>query len=95
MDLSKSCFVLHIRNNFLIAHLFPYSIIYACARFCTKFLADLWMNKHTLFLHGFSKSNILYLAVLHNYQSPLVGKNNCLLGRDVVHCTKLLDAETA
>lgn len=52
------------------------------------------MNKHNVFLHGFSQSNVLYIVVLQNCWSPLVGKNNHLIGRDVFYCSMVLDVET-
>lgn len=45
-------------------------------------------------LHGFLQSNVLYIVVFQNFQSPLVGKNNHLIGRDIFYCSMVLDVET-
>lgn len=59
-----------------------------------NFLADLGTDKHNLFLQGFLRSSILYLIALQNCQGLLVGKNNCLTGRDVVHRSTVLRADS-
>lgn len=58
---------------------------------CQNFLADLGMNTHTSFLHGFLKSSFFVFSCLTDCHHSIVGKNSYLLGRDVDRCSTVLD----